>query len=174
MSDHPFTKLPEGAVVTKYNTLWDINLGSHTVVVHTRTTTGDYLATVDGLAGILGPTPDAAWHALCDALVAAAAAVRPKPKIVGTWEPPILPDSWVRAIIEMEPLNADTLPQGGWRPIETAPKDGTRMLFRAADHEPAIGWWDYDDWLWDCGIDLCPLPFAPTHWQPLPAPPLAP
>jgi len=73
----------------------------------------------------------------------------------------------------------------GWRPIETAPKDGTDVLvmymhidtqivhnaFYASESEgwdaQAVGWWSYDhsevsrikldDWM------------TPTHWMPLPA-----
>lgn len=65
-----------------------------------------------------------------------------------------------------------------WQPIETAPKDGTRILatgdgttvvtlWGKANHVPLYSWLlldvpydpeDYDFW-------------KPTHWQPLPPPP---
>ena len=76
----------------------------------------------------------------------------------------------------------------GWMPIETAPKDGTRILLWDANkqiaisgcwhsdggrddpggYEPAWAWWTADDdvLMWDGGPDD-----HPTHWQPLPEPP---
>lgn len=57
----------------------------------------------------------------------------------------------------------------GWRPIETAPKDGTRLLLcnRRKENRPypimADGYWCKGIWVW------C-YPFSdPTHWLPLPA-----
>lgn len=73
-----------------------------------------------------------------------------------------------------------------WQPIETAPKDGMRVLLydpkcdvaisglwhddpgknTPDGYEPAWSWWVADDdlLLWDDGT-------APTHWMPLPPPP---
>lgn len=75
----------------------------------------------------------------------------------------------------------------GWQPIETAPRDGTRVLGRSTrvcrytgkliytkrrtfwgktSHVPLYGWnWgrDVED------LDL----WQPTHWRPLPEPPEA-
>ena len=64
----------------------------------------------------------------------------------------------------------------GWRPIETAPKDGTLILAyarrerkphirvtwwrTAKDGAGYIGWGEFNERYW-----------PPTHWQPLPDPP---
>lgn len=59
-----------------------------------------------------------------------------------------------------------------WRPIETAPKDGTPFLAFVPDDtfSPITGievyWWE--DGLTTSGPNP---PVAPTHWHPLPAPP---
>lgn len=60
-----------------------------------------------------------------------------------------------------------------WQPIETAPKDGTRILlgWKGASVMPqAIARWLTDGWSIDsplAGRFVRP----PTHWQPLPLPP---
>ncbi len=83
---------------------------------------------------------------------------------------------------------------GGWRPIETAPKDGVAVLVmrdiwpgakggRAEEcngHNTYVAaWWSGErggQGAWVCYMDavcdpICPI--EPTHWMPLPAPPLA-
>lgn len=55
--------------------------------------------------------------------------------------------------------------QPEWQPIETAPKDGTRILgWRRGQIYPLIVWWDTAAQWWG-------LHMPPTRWQPLPAPP---
>lgn len=66
-----------------------------------------------------------------------------------------------------------------WRPIETAPKDGTRVLVfdpihgqRAASLMTSIE--DRDEqWVYAriLGSDAVAFICHPTHWRPLPAPP---
>lgn len=66
----------------------------------------------------------------------------------------------------------------GWRPIETAPKDGTYLILVDCDLV-TIGKWMNSDALRDeswVGFDsiqslhkTCVI--APTHWMPLPEPP---
>ena len=59
----------------------------------------------------------------------------------------------------------------GWRPISTAPKDGTRVLLFCADWRESIAVYfsikDWSDWLPVCGSSFP----VPTHWQPLPPAP---
>lgn len=65
---------------------------------------------------------------------------------------------------------------GGWRPIETAPKDRGCLLgwvegnsrfitWTKTSHVPLVGWCLADQGVEE--FDLC----TPTHWQPLPEPP---
>lgn len=63
---------------------------------------------------------------------------------------------------------------GGWRPIETAPRDGTWFLAVWNDSRltavstPAYGviMWDGDEWR-----EADDIVSEPTHWLPLPTPP---
>lgn len=91
------------------------------------------------------------------------------------------------------PRAVEASPDGEWRPIETAPKDGSEILLGAAGRV-TFGYWlkpsdvprikyqdgfapeeEWDDfepsWMsWDGGFtEEAP----PTHWMPLPAPPRA-
>ena len=58
-----------------------------------------------------------------------------------------------------------------WQPIETAPKDGTKILAWEFD-DYTIAWWGVSTggwygWMFSDDWIRC----YPTHWQPLPAPP---
>ena len=59
----------------------------------------------------------------------------------------------------------------GWQTMDTAPKDGTRVLLwrRAIRDQPtpimADGFWCETCWVWPYLLS------EPTHWQPLPTPP---
>ena len=54
-----------------------------------------------------------------------------------------------------------------WRPIETAPRDGTLVLLASRQADIDVGTWSAaaEDWLTVC----CEVVIdAPTHWLPLP------
>lgn len=63
-----------------------------------------------------------------------------------------------------------------WHPIETAPKDGTRVLLIEGDQpsEACTGWWMMGAWR-DYGDIGCngQADYSPTHWMPLPFGPYA-
>ena len=63
-----------------------------------------------------------------------------------------------------------------WQPIETAPKDGTRILIGVWDLGPDVTSARWNGAFWDMSIqdeEFCgESDFAgPTHWMPLPDPP---
>lgn len=92
-----------------------------------------------------------------------------------------------------ESLAADPSGQvSPWLPIETAPRDGTRIILWFVPNEvnmphlavPAVGWWkkfQFIDgigklqgepfFMWQSDGNLGPMSFAPTHWMPLPKAP---
>lgn len=75
----------------------------------------------------------------------------------------------------LEERNA-VLAERQWRPIETAPKDGTMIMLGHPDFPAEAGWWEYGSWFqgWCCGghrSDMYGPSFEPTHWQPVVAPP---
>ena len=64
----------------------------------------------------------------------------------------------------------------GWQPIETAPKDNTRILLhdvyeRERPWATFVGAWG--TWIHNDGWHSIPGAYAkrPTHWMPLPEPP---
>lgn len=59
-----------------------------------------------------------------------------------------------------------------WQPIETAPKDGTPVLAWDEGAVCIVTWVSGDSIDPDGWYDVRRLDPAPTHWQPLPAPPL--
>lgn len=75
----------------------------------------------------------------------------------------------------------------GWRPIETAPKDGARVLVACLKNGRAqicVAWW-HPAFAWADGADVAAwtdgtvadwrgeelAELSPTHWMPLPAMP---
>lgn len=62
-----------------------------------------------------------------------------------------------------------------WQPIETAPKDMTRVLLTDGRYVSVGSFyleWDKESDI-DCEYgDCCHATWSPTHWQPLPSPPV--
>lgn len=58
-----------------------------------------------------------------------------------------------------------------WQPIETAPRDGTHFLTYRPDRIQEA-WWKSDSELGGFGFTYAGYSF-PTHWMPLPKPPIA-
>jgi Protein of unknown function (DUF551) len=57
-----------------------------------------------------------------------------------------------------------------WRPIESAPKDGTRVML--ADMRSVVtGLWNPQVPGWECDWRVGNYGDRPTHWMPLPDPP---
>ena len=70
----------------------------------------------------------------------------------------------------------------GWKPIETAPKDGSTVILGFAGSHSEEGFWMNDPernhwgeigWFSSDADVLCERPASPTHWMPLPSPPAA-
>lgn len=96
--------------------------------------------------------------------------------------------NWKRFVGMLPPLYATpqaapatALDAGGWRPIETAPKDGTSVIaFRPGTppHIEAMEWVSYvkcdgvgaGAWHWSFDGDS-PTANPPTHWIPIPSAP---
>ena len=58
-----------------------------------------------------------------------------------------------------------------WKPIETAPKDGTRIRVMRGDLQDNVEWFlTLNDWLVERdpdGVHHVLLSWQPTHWMPL-------
>ena len=65
--------------------------------------------------------------------------------------------------------------QGVWQPADTAPKDGTQILIAVAGDEYEVAWayWNERWRIWVLPMTNRAYQMEPTHWMPLPAPPLA-
>ena len=75
----------------------------------------------------------------------------------------------------------------GWLPIESAPRDGTRVVLWSAKYGTEVGWFaEWDDftigkqetsgWAMNWNSEFGHPDeevISPTHWQPLPEPPVS-
>lgn len=64
---------------------------------------------------------------------------------------------------------ADALDRQTWRPMESAPMDGTSVLLLHPGSSSTVGWFTAGKWR-----DESSLKLEPTHWMPIPAPPETP
>ena len=58
----------------------------------------------------------------------------------------------------------------GWRPISTAPRDGTEVLADTSGLGRVVVYWDDEESQWGTGLGYLDRG-APTHWMPLPPSP---
>jgi len=58
--------------------------------------------------------------------------------------------------------------QDGWQPIESAPKDGTKVIICSSEYSPIVAAFKGSQWEKRAGSFVAHLP---THWMPLPAAP---
>ena len=59
-----------------------------------------------------------------------------------------------------------------WQPIETAPKDGTMVLVFTNGHMDVTSWPENWGGKWPSAYMAYAEGLEPTHWMPLPAPPI--
>ncbi|WP_427773032.1 hypothetical protein [Comamonas thiooxydans] len=71
---------------------------------------------------------------------------------------PACAEFWLRELHAQIPV---------WRPIETAPKDGMRILLRSRSGNIADGSWSALRGTWDWPHMM----LTPAYWMPLPEPP---
>lgn len=64
-----------------------------------------------------------------------------------------------------------------WQPIETAPRDGTKIDLWASGQRWADCSWTGSCWftpdIYDCGAEMERFGHHPTHWMPVPPPPMS-
>ncbi len=80
------------------------------------------------------------------------------------------PELSVNEARELAAWLAKAIPGAGWMPIETAPKDGRRIMLAHSSYV-GEGYRDQQGNFMDVAIGLPITPFS--HWQPLPPPPTA-
>jgi hypothetical protein len=84
-------------------------------------------------------------------------------------------DAWHGQARKSEERYAKVLLETNWRSIETAPRDGTKILLAKIvghpDHDTALWWVARGSWSskwknWNDGVEPCGLA-GPTHWLPV-------
>lgn len=60
-----------------------------------------------------------------------------------------------------------------WKPIETAPKDGSKiLLFLMHGNGCVVAYWRKAHKTWDIPMHMVEICGTPTHWMPLPEEPI--
>ena len=105
-------------------------------------------------------------------------------EIHGDWVRAVSPDGcWADANFKSFLVDYIKIPeeeQNEWQPIETAPKEKYLLVISiTSDHQPCVGYYGKsnidlpEDWFSDLlNMARTPLPYVPTHWMPLPKPPV--
>lgn len=93
------------------------------------------------------------------------------------WPTPEHTDEW-KAADRLTSLEAELVRR--WQPIETAPKDGTNVVLASSERVTFGRWldnsqtrWPWEGWITPDGPWGPKATKAPTHWMPLPEPPLS-
>lgn len=79
-------------------------------------------------------------------------------------------ESWANdraAVADLTAKLAQAEQRGTWQPIETAPKDGRKVLTYQHDAGIRVAHCEGGEWWWCSYEYTC----EPSHWMPLPAPP---
>jgi Lar family restriction alleviation protein len=88
-------------------------------------------------------------------------------------EGPVVRDEEIGSAAAIAQAAAAWNQRSTWQPIETAPRDGTKFL--AWDGEELIAWRYEGRWIYGQEMESPYLThWSPTHWQPLPIPPITP
>jgi hypothetical protein len=133
------------------------------------------------------PAPELELNAATAALVALAEHNIPADMqevlVLGSRQKGIQPGALSKAVkailLSFSPHNLDPETVERWQPIETAPKDGTRIVLAKyvghPDHISSLWWMTLGFWSsrwqnWNDGIEPSGLA-DPTHWMPLPPAP---
>jgi hypothetical protein len=86
----------------------------------------------------------------------------------------------MKFLLALALLAATSAAAEDWRPIDTAPRGGSRTLFHVPGSldQPAtgtvFGWWNVDCPCFETGVPLVPggrRPINPTHWMEVPSAP---
>ncbi len=79
-------------------------------------------------------------------------------------------DRWFD-VDETASIIRDEYAKSQWRPIDTAPKDGTTVLFYLPESQ-LVGYYHirHETWVTQTPVGQC-FKYSPTHWQALAQPP---
>ncbi len=85
---------------------------------------------------------------------------------------PLRPMTHIETLLAIGRAIAGERERDRWQPIETAPRDGTRILLRLSNGEVFSGWGTEEAGFQKFHADGTDIGWLnPRHWQPLPSPP---